>query len=88
MRKDYQKFICDSCGRTFIINHDDTECNNNELEIFDVTDKYNTTKEFCSKECMFKGLQDIMVKNWSLGRKIDLRMESYRHEYEYEEKED
>lgn len=85
MRKDYQKFICEHCGRTFIRNKDDVECNRNETAVFDITDAFDTTKEFCSEECMLKGLQDIMIKNKTLGRCIDLRIDSYKYEYEYEE---
>lgn len=84
MRKDYQKFICEHCGRTFITNIDDSEYNCNELEAFDVTDEFDSTKEFCSEECMMKGLQFVIIKNKSLGRRIDLRIESYKYEYEYE----
>lgn len=85
MRKDYQKFICEYCGRTFITNRDDIDYNHNELEVFDVTDMNDETKEFCSEECMLKGLQNIMIKNKTLGRRIDLKIESYKYGYEYEE---
>ena len=85
MRKDYQKFICDCCGRIFIANRDSVEYNHNELKIFAVTDINDTTKEFCSEECMLKTLPDIMIKDKTLGRRVDLRLESYKYEYEYEE---
>lgn len=85
MRKYYQKFICECCGRTFIANRDDAEYNVNELEIFDVTDINDETKEFCSEECMLKALPDIMIKDKTLGRRTDLRLESFKYEYEYEE---
>lgn len=85
MRKEYQKFICDCCGRIFVSNRYDVECNHNETVVFDITDKLDTTKEFCSEECMMKGLQDIMIKDKALGRRIDLRIESYKYEYEYED---
>jgi hypothetical protein len=52
MRKDYQKFICDFCGRTFIRDTDDIEYDSSELKIFAVTDTYDETKEYCSEECM------------------------------------
>ena len=85
MRKDYQKFICDCCGRTLVADRHDVEYNVNELEVFDVTDRNDETKEFCSESCMLKGLQDIMIKDKALGRRTDLRLESYKYEYEYEE---
>jgi hypothetical protein len=85
MRKDYQKFICDFCGRTLVADRYDVEYNVNKLEVFDVTDTNDETKEYCSEECMLKGLQDIMTKDKTLGRRIDLRLESYKYEYEYEE---
>lgn len=85
MRKDYQKFICDCCGRTLVADRYDVEYNVNKLEVFDVTDRNDETKEFCSEECMLKGLQDIMIKDKTLGRRTDLRLESYKYEYEYEE---
>lgn len=88
MRKDYQKFICDHCGRTFIRDTEDVEYNSGELKIFAVTDMNDETKEFCSEECMLKGLQDIMIKDKTLGRRVDLRLESYKYEYEYEEETD
>lgn len=64
------------------------EENNNELKVFDVTDTNDETKEFCSEECMLKGLRDIMVKDKTLGRCTDLRLESYKYEYEHEEEKD
>ena len=85
MRKEYQKFICDCCGRIFVANRYDVEYNHNELEAFDVTDMNDATKEFCSLSCILKGLQDIMIEDKALGRRIDLRIESYKYEYEYEE---
>lgn len=85
MRKDYQKFICDFCGHTFIRDTEDVEDNHNELKIFAVTDMNDETKEYCSEECMLKGLQDTMIKDKTLGRRVDLRLESYKYEYEYEE---
>lgn len=88
MRKDYQKFICDHCGRTFIMNRDDVECNPNELEIFDVTDRYDTTKEFCSAECALNALSDFIVTSKALGRRVGIKIESYKYEYEHEEKAD
>lgn len=83
MRKDYQKFICDHCGRTFVRNKDGIEHNINELKIFAITDKNDVTKEYCNEECMLKALPDIMIKDETLGRRIDLRLESYKYEYEY-----
>ena len=88
MRKDYQKFICDCCGRTFRADRDDVEYNSSELKIFAVTDMNDETKEYCSEECMLKGLQDIMIKDKTLDRRVDLRLESYKYEYEYEEETD
>lgn len=85
MRKDYQKFICDCCGRTLVADRSDFEYNVNKLEVFDVDDANDETKEYCSEECMLKGLQDIMIKDKTLGRRVDLRLESYKYEYEYEE---
>lgn len=85
MRKDYQKFICDFCGRTFIRDTEDVEDNHNELKVFAVTDMNDETKEFCSEECMLKELPAIMIKDKTLGRRTDLRLESYKYEYEYEE---
>lgn len=88
MRKDYEKFICDCCGRTFIRDKDDVEDNHNELKVFDVTNINDETKEYCSEECMLKGLQDIMIKNKTLGRSVDFRIEPYKYHYEHEEEKD
>jgi hypothetical protein len=48
MRKDYQEFICDYCGRTFIRDTDDIEYDSSELKIFAVTDMYDETKDALS----------------------------------------